>query len=216
MENIELLRALFLFKELKDRQIENALKKLNSSEKDYRKNSLLIKKGQKTTCTGLLLDGCATVFHEDIWGNKTTVCQIKAGQTFGEPYSASDLPSNIYVRSDVACKVLWLNISKINFAGNDSVLLMIASNLLQEMAFKLLQRNNQLMHISKKTTKEKIMSYLSLQAEENKSKDFVIPLNRQQLADYLFVERSAMAAELSALKADGKIKTRKNHFTLYP
>ena len=93
---------------------------------------------------------------------------------------------------------------------------MIASNLLQEMAFKLLQRNNQLMHISKKTTKEKIMSYLSLQAEENKSKDFVIPLNRQQLADYLFVERSAMAAELSALKADGKIKTRKNHFTLYP
>ena len=144
------------------------------------------------------------------------VSEVKCGQTFAEPYAAADMPSNIIVQAKGICRVLWLNVSKINFAGNDPVLLLVTSNLLQDMAFKLLNLNQRLTHISKQTTQEKLLSYLSAQSEEAKSLDFVIPFNRQELADYLSVERSAMSAELSKLVEDGKLKTRKNRFTLYP
>ena len=216
MENIELLRECSLFKGMKDRQIENALRKLGATEKKYRKNSLLITKGQKEMQLGLMLEGEAVASQDDVWGNKYMISEVKCGQTFAEPYAAADMPSNIIVQAKGTCRVLWLNVSKINFAGNDPVLLLVTSNLLQDMAFKLLNLNQRLTHISKQTTQEKLLSYLSAQSEEAKSLDFVIPFNRQELADYLSVERSAMSAELSKLVEDGKLKTRKNRFTLYP
>ena len=216
MENIDTLRKSFLFKGMKDRQIENALRKLGATEKKYRKNSFLITRGQKEVKLGLLLEGKAVASQEDIWGNRNIINRITCGESFAEPYAATDLPSNLSIQAEETCKVLWLNISKINFAGNDPLLLLVTSNLLQEMAFKLLRLNEKLSHISKKTTQDKLLAYLSTQSEEAKSLDFVIPFDRQQLADYLSVERSAMSAEISKLVEEGKIKTRKNHFTLFP
>lgn len=216
MENIEILRNCSLFKGMKNRQIENSLKKLGAAEKKYRKNSFLVTKGQKEMKLGLMLEGEAVVSRDDIWGNKYIINEVKCGQTFAEPYAAADMPSNISVQAQSTCRVLWLNISKINFAGSDPVLLMVTSNLLQEMAFKLLRLSDKLSHISKKTTQDKLLAYLSSQSEAAKSLDFVIPFDRQELADYLSVERSAMSAELSKLVEEGKLKTRKNHFTLFP
>lgn len=212
--NIKELNTCFLFNGMKEKQIELALKKLNGTEKKYKKNSYIINKGQENIKLGLLLEGSATISQSDIWGNSFFINTINNGQTFAEPYAAIDFPSNIIVQATKPCKVLWLNISKINFAGNDPILLLITSNLLQDMAFKLLYLNEKIFQISKKTTQEKLLSYLSTKAQEKKSMDFVIPFNRQQLADYLCVERSAMSAEISKLKNQGKLKTRKNHFIL--
>ncbi|MBQ0039792.1 MAG: Crp/Fnr family transcriptional regulator [Treponema sp.] len=216
MENMDVLHNSFLFKGMKDRQIESALRKLGATEKKYRKNSYLVVSGQKEMNLGLMLEGSAIASQDDIWGNRYEINMISGGESFAEPYAASDMPSGINIQAKETCRVLWLNISKINFAGNDPILLMVASNLLQTMALKLLASHERMSHISKQTTKDKIMSYLSSQSQKNNSMDFVIPFDRQQLADYLAVERSAMSAELSKLRKEGRIKTRKSHFTIYP
>lgn len=216
MEFNETLHDSFLFRGMKDRQIESALKKLNATERKYRKNSYLVTSGQKDMCLGIMLEGSALVSQDDIWGNRYEINMVSEGDSFAEPYAASDMPSGINVQARETCRVLWLSISKINFAGNDPVLLMVASNLLQEMALKLLSLHERMSHISRQTTKDKIMFYLSSQSQKNNSMDFVIPFDRQQLADYLAVERSAMSAELSKLRKEGRIKSRKSHFTIYP
>ena len=69
-------------------------------------------------------------------------------------------------------------------------------------------------HMSKRTTREKLISYLSEQARKNGSGSFTIPFNRQQLADFLSVDRSAMSNELCRLRDDGMIEFEKNRFVL--
>ena len=216
MENLEILKNLFLFNGMKEKQIEAALNKLESEEKKYRKKSLLAAGNQKNPRLGIMLSGSAIEYKDDIWGNREIINHIHEGDTFAEPYAASNLPADICFQALESCRVLWLNISRINFAGNDSILLKVASNLLQIMAVKVLNLNERICHISKSTTKGKVLSFLSTQSQKNNSLEFDIPFDRRQLADYLSVERSAMTAELSKLKQEGLIRTRKSHFTLYP
>ena len=87
-------------------------------------------------------------------------------------------------------------------------------NLLHEIARKNLALNQKIRYMSEKTTRDKLMAYLSDQAKQNHSDTFTIPFNRQALADYLGVERSAMSAEISKLKKDGIIDTQKSTFRL--
>lgn len=216
MENLEVLKNMFLFNGMKEKQIESALSKLESEEKKYRKNSLLAAGNQKNPRLGIMLSGSAIEYKDDIWGNREVINHIHEGDTFAEPYAASNFPSDICFQALESCRVLWLNISRINFAGNDSILLKVASNLLQIMAVKVLELNERICHISKSSTKGKVLSFLSTQSQKNNSLEFDIQFDRQQLADYLSVERSAMSAELSKLKDEGLIRTRKSHFTLYP
>jgi CRP-like cAMP-binding protein len=69
-------------------------------------------------------------------------------------------------------------------------------------------------HITKRTTREKLLSYLSEQSRLHGSREFSVPFDRQGLADYLSVERSALSAEMSRLKSEGVINYRKSHFEL--
>ncbi len=124
------------------------------------------------------------------------------------------LPVDVYASSDVT--IMLLNRDKIlrpcseacNFHGK------IIENLLQIVARKNIMLNQKLRYTSHKTTRDKLMAYLTDQAKIHQSPDFIIPFDRQGLADYLSVERSAMSAELSKLQKDGIIKTSRSHFTL--
>jgi CRP-like cAMP-binding protein len=82
------------------------------------------------------------------------------------------------------------------------------------MAGKNLAMNQKIRYMSQKTTKDKLIAYLLDQAKQNNSSEFVIPFDRQALANYLGVERSAMSAEISKLKKNGQIDTKGSWFCL--
>ena len=68
--------------------------------------------------------------------------------------------------------------------------------------------------MSQRTTRDKILSYLSMESQKNKSSKFDIPFNRQQLADFLSVDRSALSKEMCKMRDEGIFKFNKNHFEL--
>jgi CRP-like cAMP-binding protein len=91
---------------------------------------------------------------------------------------------------------------------------LLIRNMIGVFARKNIMLAGKMEHISKRTTREKLLSYLTEQSELRKSRSFAIPFNRQELADYLSVERSALSAEMSRLKTEGIINYRKSHFEL--
>ena len=90
----------------------------------------------------------------------------------------------------------------------------IIQNLLAELAEKNLLQNEKLTHMGQRTTRGKLMSYLSAEAQRLGRYEFDIPFSRQQLADYLAVERSGLSLELGKMQKDGLLEFHKNHFVL--
>jgi CRP-like cAMP-binding protein len=82
------------------------------------------------------------------------------------------------------------------------------------LSYKNLELMKKINHITKRSTREKLLSYLSAEAKKQGSKSFLIPFDRQQLADYLCVERSAMSSELSKMRSEGLLEYQKSFFTL--
>ena len=170
-----------------------------------------------TSTMGLLLSGSAIVIQEDVWGHRNIMAQILPGQTFAEPFAASNGTAlNISVVVTKDCSLLYLDIHRIlgvcpSACEHHTHLI---QNLISVLAKKLLLFNEKITHMSKRTTKEKLLSYLSAEAQRQGSLSFDIPYDRQQLADYLCVERAAMSAELSRLQKQGLLTTNKNHFIL--
>ena len=112
--------------------------------------------------------------------------------------------------------MLWLNVQNILDADGETEgwKLVLLRNLLENMAEKNLRFNEKLTHMGKRNTREKLLSYLSAEAQKHGTSEFDIPFSRQQLADYLSVERSAMSTELGKLRDEGMLSFRKNHFCL--
>ena len=180
---LPILRTASIFSGMSDSEILSVLHCMGAFVSDKEKDSYLLRAGDMTSTMGLLLSGSAIVIQEDVWGHRNIMAQILPGQTFAEPFAASNGTA--------------LNISVV-----------------VTKAKKLLLFNEKITHMSKRTTKEKLLSYLSAEAQRQGSLSFDIPYDRQQLADYLCVERAAMSAELSRLQKQGLLTTNKNHFIL--
>ena len=146
------------------------------------------------------------------------MAKVGPGDFFGEPYAASPgSVLNINVTACEDCEILMLRISRIlttcpTACSHHSRLI---QNLVSVLSGKLLLFNEKITHMSKRTTREKLLSYLSSESIRQGKRSFDIPYNRQQLADYLCVERAAMSAELSKLQKEGLLKTNRSHFELY-
>ena len=165
---------------------------------------------------GLLLEGAVLVVQEDFWGNRNLIARIQPGQLFGESYACSGAPLGVDVVADSPSRVLWLNVHRVlsvcpNGCAYHSRLI---RNLLSVLAEKNLRFKEKLDHMGQRTTREKLLSYLSAEARRQKSSEFDITFNRQQLADYLSVERSAMSAKLGKLREEGVLDFERSHFRL--
>lgn len=167
---------------------------------------------------GIVLSGSVLIIQEDIWGYRNILDILSPGDSFGEVFAASiGNVLNVSVVAESECVVLMLDINRLlcvcpNTCAHHSQLI---RNLLHVIANKSLRIHDKINHISKRSTREKLMSYLSAEAERQGSLTFVIPYNRQQLADYLCVERAAMSVTLSQMQKDGILSYRKNEFTLH-
>lgn len=173
--------------------------------------------GDSAQLMGVVLSGTVQVVQDDYYGNRSVLSNLQPGETFGEAFSCAGL--NTMPVSVVALKdseVLLLNCQRVLMVCSNSCRFhsLLIKNLLQEIAQKNLVLTQKIQYMSKKTTKEKLMAYLLEQAKQQGSAEFVIPFDRQSLADYLSVDRSAMSAEISKLKKEGMLDTKGSWFCL--
>lgn len=193
------------------------LKCLGAKEKAYKKGEVIFLEGDLVFDIGLLVSGRLHLVKSDIWGNNSLVAEIIPPGMFAEAIVCSGLgsaPVSVIAKED--SEVLFLDYKKIvtSCSSTCAFHVKLIRNMIGILARKNILLTTKLEHITKRTTKEKLFSYLSDQARQNNNKVFDIPYNRQELADYLGVERSALSAEMSKLKAARIISFKKNHFEL--
>ena len=217
MENIDFLMNLPIFYNLKKEEIINILNFFNYSKEDFEKNNFIFEIGKPISKIGIILSGEINIIKEDFWGNRNILNKFKSGEIFGEVFALAKVsPNNILVETSQNSKILFLDLTNfsIDNENNSNEILKFLSNIFKISLKKNILFTEKLEHITKKTIREKIISYLSTEALKNRSNSFFIKFDRQELADYLFVERSALSRELSSMKKDGLIEYNKNYFTL--
>lgn len=212
-----ILKNCELFKNTSSDDLERILRCLSSKYKVYKKNDFIFYEDDKANYAGIVLSGSVYVIKEDFWGNRAILAKLEQGDLFGETYALSDedrLPISVVAIQD--CEVILIDFKKILKSCSSSCTFhaKLIENILKILANKNVALNQKIHHIVKRTTREKLISYLSEQAERAKSNVFKIPFNRQELADYLSVDRSAMSNELSKLREEGFLEFNKNEFKL--
>lgn len=217
MENyINVLKRTQLFAGLDGDDIKEMLRCLQARLVSFKKDEYVYRQGEHVDNISLLISGSLHIQKEDYWGNLSIINRIGIGEMFGEAYVAysGGLLNDVVAIEDSV--VLFFDVKKIFSACVSACKFHVM--VVQNMFFAIAERNRRLVqklgHMSNRTTRQKLMSYLSEQAAEHRSDSFSIPFNRQQLADFLAVDRSAMSGELCKMRNDGLIKFSKNNFTL--
>ena len=213
----EVLLASRLFAGVSRGELEAMLVCLGARTAHYARGSEILRTGEQIRCLGLVLSGTVHVLREDFWGNRNILTAAGPGEVFGESYAC--LPEKTTpIRASAAepAEVLLLEVRRVLTTCPSACAFhaRVIRNLLEVLAVKNLAMNEKLIHLTQRTTRDKLLSYLSACSARAGSPEFEIPYNRQQLADYLSVDRSAMSAELSRLRAQGILECHKNRFRL--
>ena len=214
---IPVLRRSQLFSGLGEDEISSMLGCLGARLVKYKKGEYVLRQGEHISDITVLVEGSLIIQKDDYWGNRSILGHIAPGEMFGEAYIA---PQSGPMLNDVIAvensAVLFLDVRRI--ISTCSSACRFHSMVVQNMFYAISEKNRNLVqklgHMSKRSTREKLISYLSEQARRNNSPDFSIPFNRQQLADFLSVDRSAMSNELGRMRDEGMLRFERNHFTL--
>jgi len=215
---LSLLKHTPFFMAMSDEEILSILQCMSAVVTPYPKGSYILRAGNSTEVMGIVLSGSAVIVQEDVWGHRNILDILSPGDSCGEVFAASmGSVLNVSVVAEADCQVLLLNINRILSACSNTCShhAQLIRNLVNVIAGKSLRMHDKINHISKRSTKEKLLSYLSSEADRCGSLSFTIPYNRQQLADYLCVERAAMSVALSQMQKDGILQYTKNKFTLF-
>lgn len=216
---LSVIKASQLFSGISEIELNAMLSCLEARKESFSKETFLLRVGERADSIGLVLSGSVLVIQEDIWGNRNILSKAGQGQTFAAAYAcAAGSVLNVSVVAETDVTVMFMNVNRIlNICPSAcSYHSRIVRNLLGELAEKNLRFSEKLTHIVQRTTRAKLMSYLSAVAQSKCKYEFDIPFSRQQLADYLSVERSGLSLELSKMKRDGILDYHKNHFVLNP
>ena len=190
---------------------------LQARTRAYVKNEYVLREGERLEEVCILLSGTLHVQQDDYWGNHTIFQRITSGELFGEAYAVPDsgaFPNDVVALEDST--VLFLNTRKILQVCSSACPFhcAVVRNLFITISEKNRHLTAKLGHLSQRTTREKLLSYLSEESKKHGSAEFDIPFNRQQLADFLSVDRSAMSAELCRMRDEELLRFDRNHFVL--
>lgn len=214
---LSVIRASQLFSGISEDELTAMLTCLDTRQTNFPKDTFLMRVGNTADSIGLLLEGSALIIQEDIWGNRNILSKAGPGQTFAAAYAcAPGSVLNVSVVAETPVTAMFLNVGRVlnvcpSACAHHS---RIIRNLLGELAEKNLRFSEKLTHMGQRTTRAKLMSYFSAEAQRLGKYEFDIPFSRQQFADYLAVERSGLSLELGKMKNDGLFDFHKNHFVL--
>lgn len=183
----------------------------------FAKGEVIFQEGSPAQQMGLLLRGEAQIVREDFFGNRTIVARVEPSEMFGESFACAEiaeLPVSVIATEDsevllMDCRRLLTTCSHACEFHNRLIF-----NLLKVVATKNLVFHQKIEITSKRTTREKLLTYLNAQAKACGRNSFTIPYDRQELADYLEVDRSGLSAEISKLRREGVLESEKNYFIL--
>ncbi len=220
MQNeLEILRSCPLFQGIEAQNLGEMLACLNAKRIFKAKNEVVFQEGDPADCVGVVLSGALQIEKIDFYGNRSIVDRIAPAQIFGESFAFSGVETMpVRCVATEPSEILLLECSRIvhtccNACAFHSRMIL---NLLRVVAAKNLAFNQKIAILSRRTTREKLMTYLLDQAKRCGSASFTIPFDRQGLADYLGVERSALSAEIGRLRADGVLESDRSRFILHP
>ena len=216
-KNLYVLKKASLFAGMRNDEILSFIDKSSYTARKYAAKDYILRSGDTTHSIGIVLSGDILIVKEDVWGNRNIMAKLPAGSMFAETFvCAGGVPLNVSVISEGDSEILFIDMSPVLFEGSQPLpgREKIIKNLIGDLAQKNLRVNAKVTHMSRKSTREKLLSFLSSESERQGSLEFDIIFDRQQLADFLGVDRSAMSSELSKLKNDGLISYNKNHFVL--
>ena len=212
-----MLRSLKIFNGMDEKEIKRAAAALGVCERVYKKGEIIFHAGNTTDTMGMVLSGSVIIENNDLWGNRTILGYIGKGQFFGETYA---LLENTVLLVDACANedscIVFFKIGAVRSmaASGEPWLVKLLSNLLAISVRKNIALSERSFHTARKTSRAKLLSYLNFISLKKKSTEFDIPFDRQQLADYLNLERTALSKELGKMQNDGLITFRKNHFVL--
>lgn len=206
-----------LFQGLDEADISSLLNCLNAEERCFQKGEVILAEGSITENIGIVLSGMAIISCSDIWGDTSILGHVAPGSVFGEAYACiPDQPLLVSVSAAEDTSVLFMNVGRVLSTCTNACPFhtRLVRNLLTVCAQKSLQLSQRMQHTGSKSIRGRLMSYFSECAKRAGKSDFVIPYNRQQLADYLNVDRSALSNELSKMRKDGIIEYERNRIIL--
>ena len=206
-----------LFRGIDSAEIKPLLSCLGVIERNFKKGDIILAEGEPTDQMGVVLSGMVLIEHCDVWGNRILLGNAAPGAVFAESYACiPGEPLQISVVASEDTSVLFLNVGKVLTTCTNSCEFhtKLVRNLLTVCAGKSLDLSRRILHSTSKSIRGRLMSYFSECIKKAGSYSFEIPYNREQLASYLGVDRSAMSNELSKMKKEGLIQYHKNHFTI--
>ena len=214
---IPVLKRTKLFSGVGEKDIASLLSCLGARKKEYKKGEYILREGEYISDIFILVEGKIHIQKDDYWGNRSILSVISVGEMFGEGYAA---PESGALLNDVVAvedsSVIFFDVKKILTTCSSAC--RFHNMIVQNMFFAISDKNRKLVqklgHMSGRTTRAKLISYLSEEAKRQGSSTFTVPFNRQQLADYLCVDRSAMSNELCKMRDEGMIKFEKSRFEL--
>lgn len=214
---IEILKRTQLFSGVSETEISAMLNCLQAKLLTFQKGDYVFREGERIDNITVLVKGKLLVQHDDFWGNRNIVNVIRVGEMFGEAYVAPEsgsLLNDVIAEEDSA--VIFFDVRRILTVCSTAC--RFHSMVIQNLFFAISEKNRKLVqkigHMSKRSTRAKLLSYLSEEAKRQNSSHFTIPFTRQQLADFLCVDRSAMSNELCKMRDEGLLQFDKNQFTL--
>lgn len=213
----EILKKCPLFEGISESDLFTMLHCLGARRVEFEKKFTVMAQGSATRYIGVVLEGAVQTEQTDYYGNRSIVGTTGASQVFAEEFACagvSGLPVNIVAQTNAS--VMFIDCEHIlhTCKNNCSFHNRLIYNLMRVLASKNVAFHQRLEVTSKRTTREKLLTFLMLCAENAGSYSFDIPYDRQQLADYLEVDRSGLSNEISKLRDEGVLESRKNHFKL--
>lgn len=211
-----LLRNSLLFKNMDDSEIKNCLRMFKACERSFGKDEIIMTAGEPADYLGLVISGNVIIERNDLWGNRTEIKRVDTLRLIADAFAIGHETMLFDVRAENDCRILLLQTGDLNALAKQHAkwTVKFITNLLQIISIDNMELSVEAFHTSPKIMRERILSYLNTVALRKHKREFDIPLNRQQMADYLHVDRSALSGELSRMQKEGLIKYRMNHFIL--
>ena len=207
-----------IFKGMSEDEIQEAMCVLQAHDRSYKKGETVFHAGETTDSMGLMLEGSVTIRSDDLWGNRTILSHVGPGQFFAETYAfLREAVLLVDVCANENCRILFFRIGALRGPTGraDPWLLRLTTNLLVISSHKNLILSERSFHTAPRTIRARLLAYLHTVSVQTRSAEFDIPFDRQQLADYLNIDRTALSRELGRMQDEGLIAFRKNHFVIH-
>lgn len=212
-----ILRKCPLFNQIEDENLIALLGCLGAKIESFDKKYTVFAEGTPAKYIGIMLSGSAQIARMDYYGNRSILSGIEPSEIFAEAFACAEVRSlPVTVTANEPCEVMLIDCNHIlhTCTNNCGFHQQLIFNLMKDLASKMIMFQQKIEVTSKRSTREKLIAYLTLQAKKTNSESFDIPFDRQELADYLEVDRSGLSAEISKLRREGVIENHRNHFVL--